>query len=191
MLRQFCSTNKTARVLEISYRSVAIKMAVSEEHKKLTLMGAAWLRKNGFSVVETELTCFGCREQPDVLGFRSSCSALVEVKISRSDFLTDKKKPERSAGGLGLYRFYLCPEGLIKPEELPPKWGLLYANGRTVNAIIKGKGNLWPSRYVSPQSEQFLDDWRDFQHEPNEAAEKRALFSIARRLSGALPRTKG
>jgi len=54
-------------------------------------MGAAWLRKNGFSVVETELTCFGCREQPDVLGFRSSCSAMVEVKISRSDFLADKK----------------------------------------------------------------------------------------------------
>ena len=158
-------------------------MAVSDEHKRLTALGASWFRKNGFGVIATELTCFGSREQPDVIAFRSSCSAMIEVKVSRADFLADKKKPERTAGGLGLYRFYLCPEGMITPVELPPKWGLLYAKGRSVVAVVKAQGNLWPSLRVSPASEAFMDDWRDFQHEPNEAAERRALYSIARRLS--------
>lgn len=160
-----------------------MKMAVSEAHKRLTLMGAAWFRKNGFGVIATELTCFGSREQPDVIGFRSSCSAIIEVKVSRSDFFADRKKPERSVGGLGLYRFYLCPEGMITPDELPPKWGLLYAKGRSVIAVVKGEGNLWPALRVSFASEAFMGNWRDFQHEPNEEAERRALYSIARRLS--------
>ncbi|WP_116892943.1 hypothetical protein [Pseudomonas savastanoi] len=158
-------------------------MAVSDEHKRLTTLGASWLRKSGFGVIATELTCFGSREQPDVLAFRSSCSAMIEVKVSRSDFLADRKKPERSAGGLGVYRFYLCPEGMITPEELPPKWGLLYAKGRSVLAVVKAQGNTWPAFYVSPASEADISNWRDFQHEPNEAAERRALYSIARRLA--------
>lgn len=160
-------------------------MAVSDEHKRLTALGASWFRKNGFGVIATELTCFGSREQPDVIAFRSSCSAMIEVKVSRADFLADKKKPERTAGGLGLYRFYLCPEGMITPEELPPKWGLLYAKGRAVVAVVKGQGNLWPALRVSPASEAVMGDWRDFQNEPNEDAERRALYSIARRLSNS------
>jgi hypothetical protein len=72
---------------------------------------------------------------------------------------------------------------MITPEELPPKWGLLYVKGRSVIAVVKADGNLWPSLRVSPASEDFMGNWRDFQHEPNEEAERRALYSIARRLS--------
>jgi len=40
---------------------------------------------------------------------------------------------QADGAGLGVYRFYLCPVGLIQPEELPPKWGLLYAeNGKVL-----------------------------------------------------------
>lgn len=165
-------------------------MAVSDEHKKLTAMGARWFRKNGFGVVTTELTSFGSRERPDVLAFRTGCSAVIEVKVSRADFRADRHKPERSAGGLGIYRFYLCPEGMIAPEELPPKWGLLYAKGRSVVEVVKGQGNLWPSLRVSPEAEAFMGNWRDFQHEPDEAAEKGALYSIARQLSALTVATR-
>lgn len=158
-------------------------MAVSDEHKKLTAMGASWFRKNGFGVISTELTSFGSRERPDVLAFRTGCSAVIEVKVSRADFRADRLKPERTAGGLGLYRFYLCPEGMIAPEELPPKWGLLYAKGRSVIEVVKGQGNLWPALRVSPEAEAYLGNWRDFQHEPDEDAEKSALYSIARQLT--------
>jgi hypothetical protein len=164
-------------------------MATSDEHHRLTKLGASWFRKNGFSVITTELTCSLSRERPDVLAFREACSALIEVKVSRSDFLADFKKPERTNGGLGVYRFYLCPEGMIKPAELPPKWGLLYATGRAVLDIVRPMGNHWPGLLVSPEGERFVTDWRPFQHTPNERAERSALFSIARRLSTAPKKT--
>lgn len=70
-------------------------------------------------------------EIPDAIGYRAGVwnegTTLVEVKVSRADFLADAKKPHRlhSALGIGTYRYYLAPEGLIKPEELPERWGLI------------------------------------------------------------------
>jgi len=159
-------------------------MAVSPVHAALTQKGAAWLKKNGFGVVATELTSLGLRERPDVLGFRSSCSAMIEVKVSRADFLADQRKPERHVGGIGVYRFYLCPEGLIRPEELPLRWGLLYATGRSVTAVVKAGGNLWPALVQKhPEAEAVMGEWRDFQHESDPELERKALYSIARRLT--------
>ena len=155
-------------------------MMPSDAHDRLVALGARWLKKNGFSVVATELKCIGSREQPDVIGFRSSCSAIIEAKVSRSDFFADQKKPERISGGLGTYRFYLCPEGLINPSELPEKWGLLETKGRTVNALVGPKGNYWPN---SNAPSHLVGEWADYQHSPDNDAERSALFSIARRLS--------
>lgn len=73
------------------------------------------------------------KESPDAIGFRAGgCSILMEVKVSRSDFLSDRKKPHRMnpETGMGDYRFYVCPEGMIRPDELPPKWGLFYFTQR-------------------------------------------------------------
>lgn len=56
----------------------------SPEHDKLTAMGARWFKKNGFPVVTTEIWAAGSRERPDVLGFRSMCSGVIEVKVSLS-----------------------------------------------------------------------------------------------------------
>lgn len=68
-----------------------------------------------------------CPERCDALLFCSGSSYMIETKISRSDFLADFKKPHRQEGGMiGNYRYYACPEGLIKPEEIPEKWGLIY-----------------------------------------------------------------
>lgn len=88
------------------------------------------------------------REIPDAIGWlRSGVSLVVECKVSRADFLADSAKSSREAGrtgppateersrptarsprktaGLGAYRFYLAPSGLLFPEELPEGWGLL------------------------------------------------------------------
>ena len=70
-------------------------------------------------------------EIPDAIGFRAGvfneASVLVEVKVSRSDFLADMKKPHRidPAKGMGAYRYIMAPEGLIEVSELPAKWGLV------------------------------------------------------------------
>lgn len=152
----------------------------SVEHDRLTALGARWLKRNGFPVVTTELTCHGSRERPDIIGFRSSCSAIVEVKVSRSDFLADAKKPERGTGGLGNYRFYLCPEGMLSAPEIPQGWFFLEASGRRITPVIAPEGNLWPGLDETPE---VIGSWASFRHSPNTRAERSALFSIARRLS--------
>lgn len=78
-------------------------------------------------------------ELPDVIGFGTGIirdgkwdggvySRLVEVKVSRSDFLADRKKPfrMRPEKGMGDFRYYCCPKDLIRKEEVPSDWGLLY-----------------------------------------------------------------
>ena len=67
-------------------------------------------------------------ETPDVIGWKGRCrSVLIECKVSRADFLADREKPFRKdpSLGMGCERFYLTPAGLIRPAELPGKWGLL------------------------------------------------------------------
>lgn len=79
-------------------------------------------------------------ESPDAFGFGGSSTQLIEVKVSRSDFLSDKKKfwrkfPEH---GIGKFRSYLCPEVLIRETDLPKYWGLLWINKKgKITEIVK------------------------------------------------------
>lgn len=151
-----------------------------QKHSDLVRLGAAWLRRNGFAVIATEIDAVGSREKPDVIGFRSLCSAVIEVKTSRGDFRADRIKPERNGGpGLGLYRFYLCPDNLLSTNDVPPGWGLLTEAGGKIVEVIRPSGNHWPAAGNGDAH------WKEFQHEVNEAAERRILYSIARRLSSA------
>lgn len=151
----------------------------SEKHSALVRLGARWLAKNGFGVVATELDAAGCRERPDVIGFRSSCSAIIEVKVSRPDFLADSKKPERAgAAGVGIYRFYLAPANVIAEHDIPPRWGLLHEVGGRIVEVRRPQGNIWPN-----VGETEFGDWHLFQHQPDFIAERQALYSIARRLA--------
>ncbi|MCK5612117.1 hypothetical protein KAR91_60155 [Candidatus Pacearchaeota archaeon] len=80
------------------------------------------------------------------MGFRSGISILVEAKTSRADFHADKKKIFRRnpSLGVGAFRFFLCPAGIIKPEDLPEKWGLLWVNEKgNIRQKIGPKGNIW------------------------------------------------
>lgn len=70
------------------------------------------------------------KERVDAILFNSMHSFVIEAKVSRSDFLSDAKKPFRQdpSTGLGKFRYYACPNGLIKQDEVPEKWGLIYIN---------------------------------------------------------------
>ncbi|WP_205182529.1 hypothetical protein [Burkholderia sp. LMG 13014] len=76
-----------------------------------------------------------------------------------------------------MYRFYLCPPGVIGLDDLPERWGLLYAEGRVVRDVLRPLGNGWPS-FGTP-----FGEWGRFQHEVDAHAERDLLFSIARRRS--------
>ena len=111
----------------------------SELHDQLCLRAAKFLKNNGFSVAFDDRfqAATGVGELPDAIGFRNGVSCLIEAKVSRSDFLADKKKRFRVEPSLGMgdWRFFICPPDLIKPEDLPQGWGLLYAYNKVIKKV--------------------------------------------------------
>jgi len=117
----------------------------TETHKALCKLGAKWLQRH-----QRNITVPNCRtvavdmvtiesETPDVIGWSSGSSVMIEVKVGRGDFLKDYKKVFRQVPkmGVGEFRYYLCPSGLIKESELPDKWGLLYVTEKNKIEIVK------------------------------------------------------
>lgn len=105
-------------------------------HKDLCSLAVAWLQRPnsrngpGCSVAVSETLNWINGEIPDAIGWRPyrqerSGSVLVEVKTSRSDFLADAGKPHRfdMSLGMGAYRYFLAPEGLLSMDELPSNGG--------------------------------------------------------------------
>lgn len=126
-------------------------------HKALTALAVKWLRRqnsqggHGCIVAASELRSGWDGEIPDAIGFQINgntvISIVIEAKATRSDFLADKKKLHREAG-MGRYRYYICPTGLIKPDELPEKWGLIYANERGHLKVVAGPASKIKDGYV-------------------------------------------
>lgn len=116
-------------------------------HHELVGHAVRWLRRNNCRVIlHDPFRAAYVQEQPDAIGWRDGLSILVEVKVSRADFLRDRHKPFRAdpAKGMGDWRFYLAPAGLIRPEELPTGWGLLECDGKRVHLVHGGpRGNHW------------------------------------------------
>jgi len=138
-------------------------------HDTLVERARSWLlTARRCSAVITEIGTWSTNETPDALGFTARHSVLVECKISRSDFFADAKKVFRREPGRGMgnFRFYLCPAGLIKPEEVPVPWGLIY---------------VYPSRARQIKRADFCD--------ANLKHERTILMAIARRAEskGLMP----
>lgn len=96
-------------------------------HKQAVEIAARWAWGKA-KVVLPEFVKQGSAEIPDVLAFEGRHSLMIEVKVSRSDFLRDKKKNFRyvESKGMGNYRYFCCPHRLIGPLEVPDGWGLIY-----------------------------------------------------------------
>ena len=118
---------------------------VEPRHSDLCLLAEKWLRSKGCGVVFRDAfkASVDTGECPDAIGWRGGISALVECKTSRGDFLADKCKPFRvnPTIGMGDWRFYLCPPGVINVSDLPTGWGLLYAVSGKVRAVHGVPGN--------------------------------------------------
>lgn len=65
----------------------------------------------------------------------------VEVKISRTDWLRELKLPlkRRPAEACSNFMWAAAPLGLIKPEELPPFWGLMEIDPDAIHAYERVK----------------------------------------------------
>ena len=117
-----------------------LRATPSGHHADLVRRAAKWLKGTmGCGVVLCECSGGGF-EQPDAIGWKDGGrhSILVEVKVSRSDFLRDKKKCHRRNPwmGLGQRRWYLTPPGIVRPSDLPADWGLAEVRGRIVCKVV-------------------------------------------------------
>ena len=94
-------------------------------------------------------------EVPDVIGWAGTGSVMIECKASRADFLRDATKPSRKKPALGMAhrRYYLCPAGVLKVEDMPPRWGLLWAEKNRV--IVQREARGFPQRNLLAEI-QFL-----------------------------------
>lgn len=145
-----------------------MKQVKSYTHHELVDIAHGYVLRNmGCGVAYKEVYCAG-NERPDVIAFSGWHSVLIECKISRQDFLQDKKKPCRQDKGMGKYRYYCCPTGLIKVEELPENWGLIYVNQKGRTKLIHRPDN-------------YNRIWADSGFERDLLAELRLLYSILRR----------
>lgn len=96
------------------------------------------LGRGGCKAVFTEINTPVSRETPDAIGFLSvDHTVLIEVKISRSDLLADRRKPWRThpERGVGDWRYLLTPPDVAAPGDLPPGWGLLHLTPRGVRPV--------------------------------------------------------
>lgn len=138
------------------------------KHRELCEIGAKWLT----TVIHWKFRCqytliefvSSAAENPDVFGLRGDKSICIEVKVSRSDFKNDIKKPHRSTGGIGLTRYYLCPKGLINSSEITNGWGLLEYDPET--------------KLINEVKESYIFDNRYW------ASELALMQSVIRRLAG-------
>lgn len=138
------------------------------DHTGLISKCAKWAMAHRYSAVaiaECQVKC--TNEVPDLIGFKANGQAtLFEIKMSRSDFKADGSKSfrKKESKGVGLYRYYVTPCGLVQPEELPEGWGLLWfsEDGRC---------------YLKASSKRFLK--RD------QCAEAAYLVSALRRIGNA------
>ncbi|WP_059942554.1 hypothetical protein [Burkholderia ubonensis] len=112
----------------------------------------------------------------DALGIRAGvyaeCSIVIECKTSRADYLADAKKPHRinREKGMGQYRYFMAPEGMLKFAELPHGWGLIE---------VTEKGQIRPRR-----GHVFLrhDDPDTWAHPHNKGAEWTLLARMLNRV---------
>lgn len=117
------------------------RLRENSRHRELCLLAAKWLRRSKLTspscpYVAVELVT-ASQESPDVFGWNYWATVLIEVKVSRSDFLADAKKSFRQQPeeGVGAFRYYCSPEGLITKADLPDKWGLLWEKNGVITVV--------------------------------------------------------
>lgn len=112
-------------------------------HADIVRHAAQWLKSRS-EIVLCERT--GMWEIPDAIGLRLYGSILIECKVSRADFLRDKKKHSRQTNDVaGNYRLYCAPRGMIVESDLPEGWGLL---------------EVYPSGYTKLANKKYLESYK-------------------------------
>ncbi len=97
-------------------------------HQSLVDEAVQWLKMGLDCTLITREIRSSAHEVPDAIGWRDDESILIECKTRRVEFFPDRHKPVRRnpESGMGKYRYYMVPAGMLGVEEVPERWGLLY-----------------------------------------------------------------
>ena len=151
-------------------RLAASRSSVS--HRTLVKRAGRWLRKTQrCNAVLLEPGYGSTGEIPDAIGWQGNGrSVLVECKVSRSDFLSDKAKPFRASGGMGAERWYMVPAGMVERDEVPEGWGLLlfhHRSERVVKAVHPPTDNMLGERGLRKERTLLIGCLAQVQYEAN------------------------
>ncbi|MGH8159380.1 MAG: hypothetical protein ACREPQ_14765 [Rhodanobacter sp.] len=128
-------------------------------------------------------------EIPDAIGFRVNewlnGSVVVECKASRADFLADRKKPHRQSAGMGRWRYFACPEGMIGVDELPPRWGLLVVGARGTIRAVAGAAAVLPKHSKQKTWPDVASEMAKFELENDHGREALLLANLLHRVGDA------
>jgi len=153
-------------------------------HAAMVTRAIGWLRAiKRCNVVLSEMDC-GWIEVPDAIGFpcdHRNGSILIECKTSRADFRIDgRKKARRDGVGMGAYRFYLVPHGLVRAHEFET----LIAGEEQLEPATRSKwgSSGWGLLYWKPETERITIERISQRFEPNLRAESLFLASALQRV---------
>ena len=99
----------------------------------------------------------------------------VEVKVSRSDWLSEIKHPAKVEEGVFRFcdRWWVATApGIVRADELPPTWGLYELTGAVVTVVVKA-----PKLQAEPPSIGFLASMLRNSNKPGEEETRRLITS--------------
>lgn len=125
-------------------------MAEGDIHKHLKRLALYWLKEKVADLVANEVEFANAYSVADAVGLNLKRREVrvIEVKVTKSDFLRDKKLfGDKTSYFLHAhYSYIMCPTGVIQPDEVPYGYGLLWVDEydkiEMVKKPIKNTGKL-------------------------------------------------
>ena len=114
-------------------------------HSELVIRAGRWLKNTmKCKLVVLEPEPWNCHEHVDAIGWTPFGDSIsVECKVSRADFIGDKRKDWRLTSiGMGARRYYLTPPGMINPTDQAYQidmrgTGVIEVHGRQIKMITE------------------------------------------------------
>ena len=105
-------------------------------HEELLKTAATFINNKGLTHFgkSTYVVCnYNDGMEPiDVFGFGGGCTQIIKVITTRMELNLDLERAYRKCPkyGIGEFRSYLCPNGLLNKEDIPKNWGLLWCDNK-------------------------------------------------------------